>query len=70
MNKKVNYRSLWLVGALAVIPALVGCQSARTTAQRPPMQTSKLFVQLPDFCPTPDGMAIAPDGDLVVACPN
>ena len=34
------------------------------------MHTSKLFAQLPDYCPTPDGMAIAPDGDLVVACPN
>ncbi|MDF9831712.1 DUF4965 domain-containing protein [Parabacteroides sp. PF5-6] len=35
-----------------------------------PLQTSKLFVELPDYCPTPDGMAIAPNGDLVVACPN
>ena len=29
-----------------------------------------LFAELPDSCPTPDGMAIAPDGSLVVACPN
>lgn len=27
-------------------------------------------VILPDYCPTPDGMAISPNGDLVVACPN
>lgn len=27
-------------------------------------QKSELFVSLPDYCPTPDGMAIAPNGDL------
>jgi sugar lactone lactonase YvrE len=70
LNKYIISKSLLLAAGLAAIPALVGCQSPRTTAQRPPMQTSKLFIQLPDFCPTPDGMAIAPDGDLVVACPN
>lgn len=34
------------------------------------MQQSELFMELPDYCPTPDGMAIAPNGDLIVACPN
>ena len=34
------------------------------------LQQSELFVELPDYCPTPDGMAIASNGDLVVACPN
>lgn len=33
-------------------------------------QTPELLVKLPDFISTPDGMAIAPEGDLVVACPN
>ena len=27
-------------------------------------------MELPDDCPTPDGMAIAPNGDLILACPN
>lgn len=35
-----------------------------------PMQTPKLFVELPDYCPTPDGMAVDAEGNLVVACPN
>lgn len=39
-------------------------------AAPPVMQTPKLFVQLPDYCPTPDGMAIDAAGNLVVACPN
>jgi sugar lactone lactonase YvrE len=30
----------------------------------------RLLVELPAYAVTPDGMAIAPDGDLVVACPN
>jgi sugar lactone lactonase YvrE len=34
------------------------------------LQKTDLFAKLPDFAVTPDGMAIAPDGDLVVACPN
>lgn len=34
------------------------------------MQTPKLFALLPEYVSTPDGMAIAPDGDLVLACPN
>src|SRR5690349_8163206 len=34
------------------------------------MQTPKLFALLPDYVSTPDGMAIAPDGDLVLSCPN
>jgi hypothetical protein len=33
-------------------------------------QKTDLFAKLPDFAVTPDGMAIAPDGNLVVACPN
>jgi sugar lactone lactonase YvrE len=30
----------------------------------------QLLVTLPDFCPTPDGMAVDAAGNLVVACPN
>lgn len=36
----------------------------------PVLQKSKLFVELPDYCPTPDGMAVDANGDLIVACPN
>ena len=34
------------------------------------LQKSELFLELPEYCPTPDGMAIAPTGDLILACPN
>lgn len=34
------------------------------------VQIPKLFTLLPDYVSTPDGMAVAPDGNLVLACPN
>ena len=45
-----------------LIVMMVGCT--------PAMQQSELFLVLPDYCPTPDGMTIAPNGDLILACPN
>jgi sugar lactone lactonase YvrE len=34
------------------------------------MQQPRLFALLPDYATTPDGMAIDPDGNLILACPN
>lgn len=34
------------------------------------LQPAKLFVKLPDYCPTPDAFDIAPDGSLTLSCPN
>lgn len=34
------------------------------------MQNPRLFTLLPEYAVTPDGMAIAPNGDLILACPN
>lgn len=45
-------------------------QSMPAVALVPAMQKSELFMELPDNCPTPDGMAVAPNGDLILACPN
>jgi sugar lactone lactonase YvrE len=45
---------------LAALALLCGCGH----------QKPQLLVALPDFAVTPDGMAIAPDGDLLLACPN
>ena len=36
----------------------------------PALTTSRLLVQLPAVCPTPDGMAIDSDGNIIIACPN
>ena len=63
------FRTTLLALALG-LAALVFGQGTNAAAQAPARQTAKLLVRLPDFCVTPDGMEIAPDGDLVVACPN
>ena len=34
------------------------------------MKKSTLFTKLPEYVSTPDGMTIAPNGDLILACPN
>ena len=36
----------------------------------PAKQMPKLFVKLPDYCPTPDAFAIDSEGNLIVSCPN
>ena len=35
-----------------------------------PLTQPKLFMELPDICPTPDGMAMDKDGNIILACPN
>jgi len=51
----------------AVFVSLLAADANRTTSAEPKTQ---LLVQLPASCPTPDGMAIDAEGNLVVACPN
>lgn len=36
----------------------------------PAVTTSRLLVVLPEICPTPDGMALDSEGNIIVACPN
>ncbi len=52
------------IGLLAVMGVL--CIAVVAQAQ----ESSRLLLMLPDFCPTPDGMAVDAAGNLVVACPN
>lgn len=34
------------------------------------LQSAKLFVTLPDSCPTPDALDISPEGSLILSCAN
>ena len=45
-------------------------KGAPSVTNEPAMQISELFMELPDDCPTPDGMAVDANGDLILACPN
>ncbi len=58
-----------MAGALAWTTAC-GDGSTRQGPTVAGTQATTLFATMPASIPTPDGMAIAPNGDLVVACPN
>ncbi len=53
------------IGCVAVL-AVLGC----ATAPQAPLKEPELLVRLPEICPTPDGLALDPAGNLIVACPN
>ena len=61
MNSIIFHRSVWCLTAICLLGTpRVGLAQA----------SSELLVVLPEFCPTPDGMAVDSAGNLVVACPN
>ena len=72
------FRRFSTLVALALVVSIAGAFAGQNAEGRlsfepvpKKLQVSKLFVKLdPALVATPDGMAIAPDGDLVVACPN
>lgn len=41
-----------------------------STSNSKPLQATQLFVELPDYCPTPDAFDVSPDGILTLSCPN
>ncbi len=65
MRKQTGWLMAITTGLLVLAGGIgVGC-SKSDSPKEPPS-----FITLPDFAVTPDGMAIAPDGDLVLALPN
>lgn len=63
------------IGVFSFVALSCGRSSVSDSSQREEPHSSamlqpSLFIELPDSCPTPDGMAIAPDGTLIIACPN
>lgn len=66
-----KYYLLSLVAASLMGATCIQCTSPKQKSSENALpQKSELFANLPDCCPTPDGMAIAPNGDLILACPN
>ncbi|MHC4202430.1 MAG: SMP-30/gluconolactonase/LRE family protein [Planctomycetota bacterium] len=47
-------------------PGTLVCRNCGSKALKEP----KLLVELPDYAPTPDGMAMDAEGNIIVACPN
>lgn len=50
--------------------ALVVCGLLATTARAQALKKPRLFMTLPDKCNTPDGLTLAPDGSIIMSCPN
>lgn len=50
--------------AITLAALLVGSAPAE------PLKKAQLFMELPDKCNTPDGMTLAPDGSIILSCPN
>lgn len=57
-----------MTNLLKFICAICILGSTVLNAQMP--QPAKLFAHLPSYCPTPDAFDIAPDGSLILSCPN
>jgi len=74
------HKSHVFVVLLAVLACVVfvSCKKSPETSPEgyvsqsecPALTVSKLLVELPDICPTPDGMAMDAEGNIIVACPN
>lgn len=69
-----NYHRIFLLLGCLVGILTVSCNepfsSSVPRAQCKPLTTSALLVELPEICPTPDGMAMDAEGNIIVACPN
>jgi len=64
-------RSQLFTLALLPIALLSGCKNLTSVqSDTLTLQPAKLFAILPDICPTPDALAVAPDGSLTLSCPN
>lgn len=73
-------RQLWVHGTLAVLGTVVGlagCAPSPGGATRgsghsgaTPLAQAELLVVLPEYCNTPDGMALMPDNSIIVSVPN
>lgn len=69
MKKDVYLLFLFVMGIFSGCNSSAKKENTKEETQ-PSLQKSELFMELPDYCPTPDGMAIASNGDLILACPN
>ncbi len=47
---------------------LAGLLAGSVSAE--PLKKARLFMELPDKCNTPDGATLAPDGSIILSCPN
>ncbi len=65
---------LWRWSLLVVLAVFVGCVSLGDRSYGQEEDSSlvepQLLAKLPEICPTPDGMALDADGNIILTCPN
>lgn len=74
MLNRVRSAMLWSI-ALGLVVALAGSAlaadaSKKARKDRKPKKQAELLLRLPEFCNTPDGMCLYPDGNIILAVPN
>ncbi len=62
--------SRWLFIAAIVGGTLLSVSVSNGEDEPKPPKKPELLLTLPDICPTPDGMAMDSDGNIILACPN
>lgn len=66
MNAIKNY-----IAIIVALFLLLGCtRFVKNKGSKEAIITSNLLLKLPDYCPTPDAFALAPDGSITLSCPN
>jgi len=61
-------RPAWLLFAVGVSAVLFS--DAGFGQDAAPLAQPELLATLPEICPTPDGLAMDADGNVIIACPN
>ena len=59
-----------MLAAAVVLGGLVHVDAVRGMEPMVKLMTPQLLTKLPEICPTPDGMAMDSDGNILLSCPN
>jgi len=58
------------VACVALAVVVLGCLGFASEGEQTKGTPAKLLLALPDYCNTPDGMALMPDNSIIVSAPN
>lgn len=68
--KKITFPGLTIWMLILQVFMICSCNKNANIPKGVDNGIPRLFLELPDFCPTPDAFSIAPDGSLILSCPN
>ena len=64
--------TMFVLTACLFVSLIAGCEPENKASAKAKSEDYRpeLFLSLPQSCDTPDGMTMAPDGSIILACPN